>query len=88
LSAHSIPSKRRIVFIDALRAYAILMMLQGHFTDTMLAVEYRDPANFLYGLWYFMRGLTAPIFFFSTGLVFIYLLLKDGRPLSENIRGA
>lgn len=86
MSAHSIPSKRRIVFIDALRAYAILMMLQGHFTDTMLAAEYRDPANFLYALWYFMRGLTAPIFFFSTGLVFIYLLLKDGRPLSENIR--
>ncbi|MBK8706201.1 MAG: DUF1624 domain-containing protein [Saprospiraceae bacterium] len=76
----------RVVFIDVLRAFAILMMLQGHFVDTMLAPEYRDPNNAIYSVWFFMRGLTAPIFFFSTGLVFIYLLMKDGRPLAQNIR--
>lgn len=76
----------RIVFIDVLRAFAILMMLQGHFVDTMLAPEYRDPENIVYASWFFMRGLTAPIFFFSTGLVFVYLLLKDGRPLGQNVR--
>lgn len=61
-------------------------MLQGHFIDTLLAPEYRDDTNAIYSLWFFMRGMTAPIFFFSTGLVFVYLLLKDGRPLSENVR--
>jgi uncharacterized membrane protein len=76
----------RIVFIDALRAYAILMMLQGHFIEETLALEYQDFQNAIYKTWYFFRGITAPIFFFSTGLVFMYLLLKDNRPLRENER--
>jgi len=75
-----------VLFIDVLRAFAILMMLQGHFVDTTLAVEFRNPDSWVYSLWHFMRGLTAPVFFTTTGLVFVYLLLKDGRPLSENKR--
>lgn len=76
----------RLVFIDILRAYAILMMLQGHFVDTLLAESYRDTSSTIYYLWAFMRGMTAPIFFTVTGLVFTYLLLKDGRSLQENKR--
>lgn len=76
----------RIVFIDVLRAYAILMMLQGHFVDTLLAETYRNPDSTLYYIWSFMRGMTAPIFFTVTGLVFTFLLLRDGRPLRENKR--
>lgn len=79
-------TKSRIVFIDVLRAYAILMMLQGHFVDTLLAEIYRNEASPLFYLWSFMRGMTAPIFFTVTGVVFTYLLLKDGRPLRENKR--
>jgi uncharacterized membrane protein len=79
-------AKSRIVFIDVLRAYAILMMLQGHFVDTFLADIYRSQDSPLYVLWAFMRGMTAPIFFTVTGLVFIYLLLRDGRPLKDNKR--
>ncbi len=60
--------KDRLQFIDAIRAYAILMMLQGHFVDTMLAYRYRDLENALYSTWFFMRGMTAPIFFTVTGL--------------------
>ena len=69
-----------------LRAYAILMMLQGHFTDTLLDVSYRDPNNLIYATWYFMRGMTAPIFFFASGLIFVFLLMRDGRPFRENER--
>ncbi len=76
----------RLQFIDALRAYAILMMLQGHFVDMMLASEYRDTAYPLYDLWSFMRGMTAPIFFTITGIVFVFLLLRKGLPLGENPR--
>jgi hypothetical protein len=54
-------------------------MLQGHFTDTMLARVHRDPAEPLYALWAFMRGMTAPIFFSVTGLVFVFLLLKEDQ---------
>lgn len=80
------PKSRRILFIDALRAYAILMMLQGHFIDTLLADKYRNPESLLYSAWNFMRGMTAPIFFTSSGLIVVFLMLKDGRPLKDNIR--
>lgn len=83
---NSVAKPPRIVFIDAIRAYAILMMLQGHFIDKMLAPVYRDFSHPVFQIWYFFRGITAPIFFFSTGLVFMYLLLKDDRPLHENER--
>jgi len=76
----------RIVFIDVLRAYAILMMLQGHFVDTLLSEIYRNTSSSLYSIWSFMRGMTAPIFFTVTGLVFTYLLLRDGRPFAKNKR--
>ena len=79
-------AKDRLQFIDAIRAYAILMMLQGHFVDTMLAYRFRDLENALYSTWFFMRGMTAPIFFTITGLVFTFLLLRDGRPIKENER--
>jgi uncharacterized membrane protein len=76
---------RRIVFIDLMRAYAILMMLQGHFIYTLLADEYQDGSAW-YEAWAFMRGMTAPIFFFSSGLIFVFLLLKDQRPFRINKR--
>lgn len=61
-------------------------MLQGHFVDTMLDISYRDPNHWLYASWNFMRGMTAPIFFFTSGMIFTFLLLKDNRPPKENIR--
>lgn len=61
-------------------------MLQGHFVDTLLADTYRNAESSVFYLWSFMRGMTAPIFFTVTGLVFTYLLLKDGRPLRNNQR--
>ncbi len=76
----------RLDFIDVLRAVAILLMLQGHLVSGTLGEAYRDSSQWWYAIWLFMRGLTAPLFFTVTGLVFTYLLLKDGRPLQENIR--
>ena len=66
----------RLFFIDAVRAFAILMMLQGHFVDTLLNPIYRDEANIAYQIWSYFRGITAPTFFTISGLVFLYLLLK------------
>ena len=76
----------RIQFIDVLRAFAILMMLQGHFVDTTLDPYYRQDDSWVYNLWHFMRGLTAPVFFTTTGLVFVYLLMRDGRVFWHNYR--
>lgn len=82
------PAGDRIVVLDVLRAFAILMMLQGHFIDTMLDDRYRDLANPIYAAWSFMRGITAPVFFFVSGAVFVFLVLRESRPWrqSERIR--
>ncbi|MFA7325813.1 MAG: heparan-alpha-glucosaminide N-acetyltransferase domain-containing protein [Candidatus Kapaibacterium sp.] len=69
--------KNRIVFIDLMRAYAILMMVQGHLVDACLDPIYRDPNNLIYATWNFMRGMTAPVFFFSSGMIFTYLLMRE-----------
>jgi uncharacterized membrane protein len=78
--------KIRLYFLDALRAFAILMMLQGHFVDTLLANEFRDLSNPVFSTWFFMRGLTAPVFFTVTGIVFVFLMLKEQKPLREHVR--
>jgi len=66
----------RLFFIDAVRAFAILMMLQGHFIDTLLDPIYRDETNSVFQIWSYFRGITAPTFFTISGLVFLYLLLR------------
>ncbi|WP_405607343.1 heparan-alpha-glucosaminide N-acetyltransferase domain-containing protein [Polaribacter sp. Asnod1-A03] len=78
--------KNRLYFIDIVRAFAILMMLQGHFIDTLLAVSYRDTDNIAFNIWHYFRGITAPTFFTISGLIFTYLLLKAKEKGLENQR--
>lgn len=67
----------RLYFIDALRAFAILMMLQGHFISGLLNTMFKDPSNPIYSFWLYCRGFTAPVFFTITGWVFTFLLLRN-----------
>ncbi len=76
----------RLYFIDAVRAFAILMMLQGHFVDTLLNPIYRDDSYLAYTVWSYFRGITAPTFFTISGLVFLYLLLKANAKGSDKQR--
>ncbi|MEP0479434.1 MAG: heparan-alpha-glucosaminide N-acetyltransferase domain-containing protein, partial [Nonlabens sp.] len=76
----------RLFFIDAVRAFAIIMMLQGHFVDTLLAVEYRDEENIVFQIWKYFRGITAPTFFTISGIIFTYLLVKSKKNGTSNIR--
>jgi len=82
---HSKQSKR-LIFIDLMRAYAILMMVQGHTIDTCLDPIYRNNDYILYYIWNFFRGITAPVFFFSSGAIFSYLLLRKDMPFWKNER--
>ena len=77
---------RRIYHIDSLRAYAILMMLQGHFIDSMIAPIYRNTESGLFNSWMFCKGFTAPIFFTVSGLILVYLLLKKEDPVYREKR--
>ena len=70
----------RLIFIDIIRAFAICMMLEGHFIDSLLAPEYRDENNLFYATWHYIRGMTAPVFFTVSGFIFTYLLIKEQNP--------
>ncbi|MBV7268007.1 heparan-alpha-glucosaminide N-acetyltransferase domain-containing protein [Winogradskyella luteola] len=81
-------NKKRLYFIDAIRAFAILMMLQGHFIDTLLDVSYRDESKTIFWIWKYFRGITAPTFFTISGLIFSYLLIraKNNGNLQQRMR--
>ncbi len=66
----------RLFFIDAMRAWAILMMLQGHFVDGLLDNAFRDSSSTFYNVWKYFRGITAPVFFTVSGFIFTYLLIR------------
>ncbi|MGB5428468.1 acyltransferase family protein [Eudoraea sp.] len=66
----------RLFFIDAMRAWAILMMLQGHFVDGLLENSFRDPNSVIFSVWSYFRGITAPVFFTVSGFIFTYLLIR------------
>ena len=70
----------RLIFIDIIRAFAICMMLEGHFIDGLLAPEYRDENNLFYATWHYIRSMTAPVFFTVSGFIFTYLLIKEQNP--------
>ncbi|GJQ62106.1 MAG: hypothetical protein SCALA702_11590 [Melioribacteraceae bacterium] len=77
---------KRIIFLDIMRAIAVLMMVQGHTTDTFLGDEYRTADSVFYQIWLTFRGFTAPIFMFTSGTVFTYLFQKNKLPFAENPR--
>jgi len=70
-------SKSRLFFLDAIRAWAILMMLQGHFIDGLLDNTFRDDSNILFNSWKYFRGITAPVFFTVSGFIFTFLLIRS-----------
>ncbi|MEM7379734.1 MAG: acyltransferase family protein [Bacteroidota bacterium] len=76
----------RLYFIDAMRAWAILMMLQGHFIDGLLDTVFRDPESSVYTIWKYFRGITAPVFFTVSGFIFTYLLIRVPEVGLENPR--
>jgi len=62
------------------------MMLQGHTVSVFLADSYRNMESVVYSGWYIIRGYTAPIFMFTAGVVFTYLLTLKKFSLKENPR--
>jgi uncharacterized membrane protein len=77
---------KRLYFIDAMRAWAILMMLQGHFVDGLLDMNFRDDSNPLFAIWKYFRGITAPVFFTVSGFIFTYLLVRGDKQGLKNPR--
>lgn len=78
--------RKRIIFVDLMRALAVLMMVQGHTIDTFLGDQYRTFDSSMYDMWLTIRGFTAPIFMFTSGVAFTYLLKSNSKPFFENPR--
>ena len=78
--------KHRIIFIDLMRAIAVIQMVQGHTVDALLAPEFRSDQFVVYYVWNFLRGLTAPVFMFTAGTVFTYLFRLANEPFEFNPR--
>jgi uncharacterized membrane protein len=83
-----ITKAHRIVFLDLLRALAVIMMVEGHTIDALLLNEYRSYDYLGFKLWQFARGMTAPIFLLTAGTVFVYLLRSTDLPFRDNPRVA
>ncbi|HUI29036.1 MAG TPA: acyltransferase family protein [Candidatus Acidoferrales bacterium] len=70
-------NRNRLIFLDILRAIGVMLMIEGHTLDAVLSPLYRDGSTFMFQLWTFFRGLTAPFFFFSAGLAFVVATVKN-----------
>ncbi len=65
--------KQRLIFLDAARAVAIVLMVFAHFTDQLLAPAlHQGPFGTAYAA---TRGFTAPLFFVLSGWAFAVSLL-------------
>ncbi len=53
------------------------MMVQGHTIHTFLDYDLRTSDSLFYIIWHTLRGFTAPIFMFTAGVVFTYLLFLN-----------
>lgn len=69
-------NSNRLFFIDAMRAWAILLMLEGHFIDGLLHDAFRINGSTTYDIWKYFRGITAPTFFTVSGFIFTFLLIR------------
>jgi len=70
----------RIVWIDLARALAVLLMVQGHALDVLLAPTYRS--GLFFDVWMFVRGLVSCLFLFLAGLSFV---IASDRRLRESL---
>lgn len=69
-----------------MRAFAVFMMVQGHTIDSFLSTEFKNPDSGIFAVWNYIRGFTAPIFMFSAGVAFTYLLKLEGNGFKDNPR--
>jgi len=83
-------SGSRILFIDLMRGFAVVIMVMGHSIDSVLSPQVR--ASDLFRVYDFLRGFTAPVFLFVSGFAFNIATEKHweayrrlSRPLAKRL---
>jgi uncharacterized membrane protein len=79
-------NKNRVIFLDLIRAFAVLNMVQGHTVEVLLGDDFRIMSNPFFALWFNNRGMTAPIFLFTAGTTFTYLFRLHKESFQNNPR--
>jgi len=69
-----------------MRALAVILMLQGHTISALGDFSEINKSSSSYQIWSFIRGITAPLFIFTAGTVFIYLLDNSNKHFFSNVR--
>ncbi|MEN3027531.1 MAG: heparan-alpha-glucosaminide N-acetyltransferase domain-containing protein, partial [Chlorobiota bacterium] len=77
--AASMQKSERLVALDAVRFVAMLLMIQGHTLDALVAPTELDVTKFPWSVWNFLRGLTAPVFLLASGIVHVFATKRDPR---------
>lgn len=77
-------NKNRVIFLDLLRAVAIILLIFALNIDHTLAPEYKNTNNFLLSYWQYINTMVVPFFVFTSGTLFMYLYKTQDRPFSEN----
>ncbi|MEO0254346.1 MAG: heparan-alpha-glucosaminide N-acetyltransferase domain-containing protein [candidate division WOR-3 bacterium] len=60
--------KKRFLFLDLLRGIAVIEMINGHSLDALLSISQKS--SLFYQTWMHVRGYTAPLFLFASGISF------------------
>lgn len=65
-------SSSRLVMLDMVRCFAMVMMIQGHVISDLTLPSSIHPGEFPWDLWNFFRGITAPLFLTVSGIVQVF----------------
>lgn len=68
---------QRLVALDFLKIIAMSMMIMGHSFFDIANPKFYDVNVFPWNVWFFFRGLTAPIFLFISGFVQVFANKRD-----------
>ncbi|MES2765790.1 MAG: heparan-alpha-glucosaminide N-acetyltransferase domain-containing protein [Bacteroidota bacterium] len=69
-------SSNRLYVLDLARFLAMVMMMQGHTLDSLVAPQHLDITAYPWNIWHFLRGLTAPIFLLISGAVSVFAMKR------------
>ncbi|MBI3194953.1 MAG: DUF1624 domain-containing protein [Ignavibacteriae bacterium] len=72
--SQSLPTTQRISFVDLLRGWAVILMIETHVVNALLMPSLREQTPFIYLT--FFNGLVAPSFLFCAGFAFAITLQR------------
>ena len=78
-------NKKRYLFLDLLRGIAVFEMINGHTLDALLSLSQKS--TLFYQTWLHVRGYTAPLFLFASGIAFAFSTIgrKDYLFISKRL---